>query len=234
MNFERWSEVLAEAFLDEGMTEYWCDRVMVETYADGVGSFLGRPLDVWHYERLSDAETAAAPPIGIRPSFVRGGLGSILSFYSRPALVLRTIENRHGRAVLDAIFAEYFARWSFRHPRFEDFVDIAREVGGDAVADLVPRPPSGLRTEERDQALISLGQELLACGYRFTTVTPATHQRVNQRPGNQVGTSLQAVFGWSRPFRRSSLPRTVVEKLDSLSITPHQPAACSSVKPELV
>jgi hypothetical protein len=131
------SNEFEEAFLDEGMTEYWGNRVMVDTYVDGAGSLLGRPLDVWHYESIMDAETAASPPIGIRPSFVRGGLGSVLSFYSRPAAVLRTIENRHGRTVLDAIFAEYFARWRFRHPRFEDFVDVAREIGGDAVGDLV-------------------------------------------------------------------------------------------------
>jgi methylase of polypeptide subunit release factors len=74
--------------------------------------------------------------------------------------------------------------------------------------------PSGPRSEERDQALLSLGQELLSRGYRFTTVTPATHRRINQRPGNEVGTSLEAVFGWSRPFRRSSLPQTVVENLE--------------------
>jgi methylase of polypeptide subunit release factors len=66
----------------------------------------------------------------------------------------------------------------------------------------------------RDEALLALGRELLARGYRFTTITPATHQRVNSRPGNEIGSSLEAVFGWSRPFRRSSLPAIIIDLLE--------------------
>lgn len=54
-------------------------------------------------------------------------------------------------------------------------------------------------------ALLNLGTSLRARGYRFTTPTPATHQRVNQRPGNEEAHSLADIFGWSRPFRRETL-----------------------------
>ncbi len=37
------------------------------------------------------------------------------------------------------------------------------------------------RQFEADQALLQLGQRLRADGYRFTSVTPATHTRVNAR-----------------------------------------------------
>jgi SAM-dependent methyltransferase len=43
-------------------------------------------------------------------------------------------------------------------------------------------------------------------GYHFVTVTPATHERVNRRPGNEWGRSLTDVFGWSRPFQPDVLP----------------------------
>jgi hypothetical protein len=49
-------------------------------------------------------------------------------------------------------------------------------------------------------ALVALGHSLQAAGYRFTTVTPATHERVNARLGNAWATDLRGVFGWSRPF----------------------------------
>lgn len=55
----------------------------------------------------------------------------------------------------------------------------------------------------RNQALLQLGRALLERGYRFTTVTPATHARVNQRPGNAMADDLAGVFGWSRPFVRN-------------------------------
>jgi methylase of polypeptide subunit release factors len=65
-----------------------------------------------------------------------------------------------------------------------------------------------------DAALLALGEELKQQGYRFITVTPATHQRVSCRPGTGLGHSLTDVFGWSRPFRRSSLPPRIVELLE--------------------
>ncbi|MFL6675715.1 MAG: methyltransferase [Massilia sp.] len=54
-------------------------------------------------------------------------------------------------------------------------------------------------------ALVALGRALQAAGYRFTTVTPATHERVNARLGNAWATDLRGVFGWSRPFRADLL-----------------------------
>lgn len=55
-------------------------------------------------------------------------------------------------------------------------------------------------------ALVQLGRELSALGYRFTTVTPATHRRVNARAGNATASDLRGVFGWSRPFADTLLP----------------------------
>nr|BFE59042.1 class I SAM-dependent methyltransferase [Dactylosporangium thailandense] len=66
-----------------------------------------------------------------------------------------------------------------------------------------------------DAALRRLGDRLKAAGYRFTTVTPATHERVNRRPGNARGHSLTDVLGWSRPFDRDALPADIVALLDA-------------------
>lgn len=49
-------------------------------------------------------------------------------------------------------------------------------------------------------ALVALGRWLRERGYRFTTVTPATHARVNARAGTAQAGDLRDVFGWSRPF----------------------------------
>ena len=55
-------------------------------------------------------------------------------------------------------------------------------------------------------ALKELGHALKSSGYRFTTVSPATHARVNGRAGNEWAKDLAGVFGWSRPFYSSVLP----------------------------
>ena len=59
--------------------------------------------------------------------------------------------------------------------------------------------------EEAD-ALVRLGRWLHAQGYQFTTVTPATHGRVNARPGAELSRTLRDVFGWSRPFAGAPVP----------------------------
>ncbi|MCS0633591.1 class I SAM-dependent methyltransferase [Telluria mixta] len=58
-------------------------------------------------------------------------------------------------------------------------------------------------------ALAALGRSLQATGYRFVTVTPATHRRVNNRPENAWAHDLRGVFGWSRPYRTGVLPETI-------------------------
>jgi len=55
-------------------------------------------------------------------------------------------------------------------------------------------------------ALFALGQALQQAGYRFTTITPASHRRVNGRDGNERADDLRGVFGWSRPFAEDMLP----------------------------
>ena len=55
-------------------------------------------------------------------------------------------------------------------------------------------------------ALLALGNTLRQAGYRFMTVTPSTHRRINCRPGNERALDLRGIFGWSRPFAPDLLP----------------------------
>ena len=63
-----------------------------------------------------------------------------------------------------------------------------------------------MTTNSLEHSLVLLGRWLRACGYRFTTVTPATHARVNARPDAGQARDLRDVFGWSRPFAADLLP----------------------------
>ena len=67
-------------------------------------------------------------------------------------------------------------------------------------------------------ALLALGQALQHADYRFTTVTPATHRRVNARPENAWARDLRGVFGWSRPFRPDTLPAGIVTLMRSAGV----------------
>ena len=62
-----------------------------------------------------------------------------------------------------------------------------------------------LPTPTAPGALIALGQALQSTGYRFTTVTPRTHQRVHACREGAPATNLHDIFGWSRPFAPQTL-----------------------------
>jgi SAM-dependent methyltransferase len=67
-------------------------------------------------------------------------------------------------------------------------------------------------------ALRRLGVTLKHVGYTFTTVTPATHARVNRRPENARARSLRDVLGWSRPFGPGVLQDEIVELMDEAGV----------------
>jgi methylase of polypeptide subunit release factors len=67
-------------------------------------------------------------------------------------------------------------------------------------------------------ALAALGALLRAQDYRFITVTPATHRRVNRRPDNEWARDLRGVLGWSRPFGEGVLPADVEALLDEAGL----------------
>jgi len=68
------------------------------------------------------------------------------------------------------------------------------------------RPGGGDGLDQRQAALVDLGTALRAAAYEFVTPTPETHRRVNAREGAAEARGLRDIFGWSRPFRRETLP----------------------------
>jgi SAM-dependent methyltransferase len=62
-------------------------------------------------------------------------------------------------------------------------------------------------------ALHTLGRFLLDAGYRFVTVTPATHERVEARDGSPVARTLRDLFGWNRPLTSGLVPPSLVALL---------------------
>ncbi|WP_373047119.1 methyltransferase [Vulgatibacter sp.] len=84
--------------------------------------------------------------------------------------------------------------------------------------------------EERDRALVELGQALRSSGYHFTTVTPATHERVFRRRQEEAA-DLRDVFGWSRPFRAGLLPPALHQLLvRAEALQPHGALFRSAVR----
>ncbi len=73
-------------------------------------------------------------------------------------------------------------------------------------------------TSPHAQALLAVGRYLRAHDYRFITVTPSTHRRINRRPGNERATDLRGIFGWSRPFAAGDVAPELLEPMREAGI----------------
>lgn len=66
--------------------------------------------------------------------------------------------------------------------------------------------------------LLHFAMALKATGYSFTTVTPATHARVNSRLKNAWAHNATDVFGWSRPFREDAISPQLFEAMRNAEV----------------
>jgi hypothetical protein len=125
-----------DAFMDEGMTEYWGTEIMTDTWGEesGNGYFFGRPSNVNSSNMRTRPITTNQPAVWSGPSFLVRDYSGGAQFYDRPATTFQTAARLFGQDVVDAIFARYTQLWSFKHPRVEDFWAVAEEVAGPNVA----------------------------------------------------------------------------------------------------
>lgn len=134
------SNEFEEAYMDEGFTQYWGNRINLDEYGDesGGGTLLGRSIPILSIETLGlPADLDLPQSIWSGDSYLARDGYKFSHFYGMVAMTLSTAEGLFGRETVDRVFAAYFDRWAFRHPRFEDFLAVAREVGGEGFADFI-------------------------------------------------------------------------------------------------
>ena len=127
-----------EAFLDEGLTEYWEVAIAEALYGarKSTGTLWGRSISSEDFYSLG-IETVAdriREPIRRTPTALYAPRTWGAQVYSRTAITLVTAERLFGREVLDRVFAEYFRRFAFGHPDLEDFLRAALDAGGAELA----------------------------------------------------------------------------------------------------
>ncbi|MDB6060925.1 MAG: hypothetical protein JWM78_1028 [Verrucomicrobiaceae bacterium] len=80
-------------------------------------------------------------------------------------------------------------------------------------------------------SLIQLGEMLRTQGYRFTTVTPATHTRVNNQHSEEFTNNFVGIFGWSRAFKPHSITPQLMQLMQNAEVVqPHLNGLRSTVR----
>lgn len=54
--------------------------------------------------------------------------------------------------------------------------------------------------------------------YQFTTISPSSHEKVNNRPENIMASDLVGIFGWNRPFKSETVDAALFDLMQSANI----------------
>ncbi|GAB4234172.1 MAG: M1 family metallopeptidase [Acidobacteriota bacterium] len=129
------------AWLDEGFNTYSTERVMETVFRP---TFLvDRYLEDFVPLRFSDLPRSPRSASGLggphsplkldvmaRPSWQYGPGAYRVNSYTKPALMLLTLERLLGWETFQKVLATYFQRFTFGHPKPEDFRAVLEEVTG--------------------------------------------------------------------------------------------------------
>lgn len=125
------SNEFEESWLDEGLNTFSTSRLLDRLFGAQAssGEILGLRLGQLEQERMSNHHGRRFDRIRTEAwRFSTGQYG--FNSYTRPGLVLRTLENTLGPETLARVLRTYAERWRYRHPNSDDFYAVASEVAG--------------------------------------------------------------------------------------------------------
>ncbi|MEO6148438.1 MAG: class I SAM-dependent methyltransferase [Sulfuriferula sp.] len=82
----------------------------------------------------------------------------------------------------------------------------------------------------QSDSLASVLRHVGDTGYRFTTTTPLTHQRLLDYRGGEPGTTLRDVFGWNLPFLAGAVPPDLLDLMARAGILVRRGAFLKSAR----
>ncbi len=127
------SNEFEEPWLDEGFTSFMESRFLERYFreqnlAGDYGYILGAVINSVDFHRFAYLSGARSGVI-TQNAWANDNFYATAS-YSKPVLMLRTLQNYLGEDTMNLVIREYFKRWSFKHPRTHDFLSVLNEVSG--------------------------------------------------------------------------------------------------------
>ena len=131
-----------DAWMDEGFNTFSEARVMgtwgaptyfSQRYFGGFVPYVFKDIVLdreTDWNRFAGYRRAAKNDVQSTPSFRYYAASSGVPTYNKTALWLNTMERWLGWPTLQRIMSTHFSRWKFKHPKPQDFFDIANEVSG--------------------------------------------------------------------------------------------------------
>lgn len=168
------SNEFEEPWLDEGLNEFWDQRMLTERHPEGVAIApawlramgINPRLAPFDMERLGARLKDPVDGLG-HSSWDRFSSGTYGTVYSRSATLLRELEARVGSEALERAFRLYYQRWKFRHPSSADLREALAEGTGERalVEDLFERHVHDARPTGAYIVGFASREDLPALGY---------------------------------------------------------------------
>jgi hypothetical protein len=130
------------AWMDEGINTYSTARVIEQAFGPNYytkryfGGFIpwvfrDFPLSrIAEGDRMTAYRRAAGNDVQSTPTFRYWPATAGAISYGKTALWLHTLERMVGAPVMQRILSTYFSRWTFRHPKPDDFFAVVNDVTG--------------------------------------------------------------------------------------------------------
>jgi hypothetical protein len=151
------SNEFEEAWLDEGFNSYSTAKVMEAGYGKEASmvELLGLEISAVDTVRAQNAAFDAHYDRVRQPAWsYQSGTYSFYS-YTKPEILLRTLENYLGEPTMARVMRTYHERWRFRHPSSNDFYEVANEVSGQDLTWFFQQAVEGTETLDYEVASVS-------------------------------------------------------------------------------
>jgi len=132
-----WYHLLAsnefeESWMDEGINTYTETQIMNDAYGP-TGDILncfGIELNDLQFQRAEYLSGPDLDPTVRRAWEYYSGASYAINSYSKPGVLLTTLQNYLGNETMRKVMRAYVERWRFKHPQTKDFIDVANDVSG--------------------------------------------------------------------------------------------------------
>ena len=126
------SNEFEESWMDEGINTYTEIQIMQDKFGKqaNILDLLGLKVDIEQVHRAQYKSNPDSDPT-VQDGWTFFSTGSYgINSYSKPGLILTTLQKYLGDQVMKDIMRNYVARFSFKHPKTRDFIDVANEISG--------------------------------------------------------------------------------------------------------
>jgi hypothetical protein len=130
------SNEFEEPMLDEGMNEYWDQRMLNDRgqkvpIATSFTKRIGLAVSAPPFDQVRMSAVQDSPSDGLgQNSWDRYSSGSYGTVYSRTATAMRDLEARLTKPVMARAMKQYYNSWKFRHPSIADLRETLAQASG--------------------------------------------------------------------------------------------------------